>query len=74
MLFAGGGKNRIKVTELMVVGDTGCTVKLSTRTPTMLRGASAPVTVEPIVFFEPRLPRRRQGQGAGRRGRSWARC
>ena len=53
-LFAVAGKNRIKVTELMA-GDIGCTVKLKgTRTNDTLAAPSAPVTVEPIVFPEPR--------------------
>ncbi|WP_418451368.1 elongation factor G [Alistipes sp.] len=53
-LFAVAGKNRIKVTELSA-GDIGCTVKLKgTRTNDTLAAASAPVTVEPIAFPEPR--------------------
>lgn len=53
-LFAVAGKNRIKVTELSA-GDIGCTVKLKgTRTNDTLAAASAPVTIEPIVFPEPR--------------------
>ena len=53
-LFAVAGKNRIKVTDLSA-GDIGCTVKLKgTRTNDTLAAASAPVTVEPIVFPEPR--------------------
>lgn len=53
-LFAVAGRNRIKVTELMA-GDIGCTVKLKgTRTNDTLAAPSAPVTVEPIVFPEPR--------------------
>ena len=53
-LFAVAGKNRIKVTELSA-GDIGCTVKLKgTRTNDTVAAASAPVTVEPIVFPEPR--------------------
>ena len=44
-LFAVAGKNRIKVTELSA-GDIGCTVKL--------KGTRTTVTVEPIVFPEPR--------------------
>ena len=53
-LFAVAGKNRIKVTEL-AAGDIGCTVKLKgTRTNDTLSAPSAPVTVEPIVFPEPR--------------------
>ena len=53
-LFAVAGKNRIKVTELSA-GDIGCTVKLKgTRTNDTLAAAAAPVTIEPIVFPEPR--------------------
>ncbi len=53
-LFAVAGKNRIKVTELSA-GDIGCTVKLKgTRTNDTLAAVSAPVTVEPIEFPEPR--------------------
>ena len=53
-LFAVAGKNRIKVTELSA-GDIGCTVKLKgTRTNDTLSAAAAPVTIEPIVFPEPR--------------------
>ena len=53
-LFAVAGKNRIKVTSLSA-GDIGCTVKLKgTRTNDTLSAPSAPVTVEPIVFPEPR--------------------
>ena len=53
-LFAVAGKNRIKVTEL-AAGDIGCTVKLKgTRTNDTLSAPSAPVTVEPIAFPEPR--------------------
>ena len=53
-LFAVAGKNRVKVTELSA-GDIGCTVKLKgTRTNDTLAAPSAPVTVEPIVFPEPR--------------------
>ena len=53
-LFAVAGKNRIKVTEL-AAGDIGCTVKLKgTRTNDTLSAASAPVSIEPIVFPEPR--------------------
>ena len=53
-LFAVAGKNRTKVTELSA-GDIGCTVKLKgTRTNDTLSAPSAPVTVEPIVFPEPR--------------------
>lgn len=48
------GKNRIKVTEL-AAGDIGCTVKLKgTRTNDTLAAPSAPVTITPIVFPEPR--------------------
>lgn len=53
-LFAVAGKNRVKVTELSA-GDIGCTVKLKgTRTNDTLAAPGAPVTVEPIVFPEPR--------------------
>ena len=53
-LFAVAGKNRIKVTALSA-GDIGCTVKLKgTRTNDTLSAPAAPVTVEPIVFPEPR--------------------
>ena len=53
-LFAVAGKNRIKVTELSA-GDIGCTVKLKgTRTNDTLSAPSAPVSIEPIVFPEPR--------------------
>ena len=53
-LFAVAGKNRIKVSELSA-GDIGCTVKLKgTRTNDTLAAPSSPVTVEPIVFPEPR--------------------
>ena len=53
-LFAVAGKNRIKVTELSA-GDIGCTVKLKgTRTNDTLSAASAPVSIEPIFFPEPR--------------------
>lgn len=53
-LFAVAGKNRVKVTELMA-GDIGCTVKLKgTRTNDTLAAPAAPVTIEPIVFPEPR--------------------
>ncbi|HJA98838.1 MAG TPA: elongation factor G [Candidatus Alistipes avicola] len=53
-LFAVAGKNRIKVTELSA-GDIGCTVKLKgTRTNDTLSAPSAPVTIDPIVFPEPR--------------------
>ena len=53
-LFAVAGKNRIKVTQL-AAGDIGCTVKLKgTRTNDTLAATSAAVTVEPIVFPEPR--------------------
>ena len=53
-LFAVAGKNRIKVTELSA-GDIGCTVKLKgTRTNDTLSAPAAPVTLEPIVFPEPR--------------------
>ncbi|MBE5034508.1 elongation factor G [Gallalistipes aquisgranensis] len=53
-LFAVAGKNRIKVSEMMA-GDIGCTVKLKgTRTNDTLCAPSAPVTIAPIVFPEPR--------------------
>ena len=53
-LFAVAGKNRIKVGEMMA-GDIGCTVKLKgTRTNDTLCAPSAPVTIAPIVFPEPR--------------------
>ncbi len=53
-LFAVAGKNRVKVTELSA-GDIGCTVKLKgTRTNDTLAAPSAPVTIDPIVFPEPR--------------------
>ena len=53
-LFAVAGKNRVKVSDLSA-GDIGCTVKLKgTRTNDTLAAPSAPVTVEPIVFPEPR--------------------
>ena len=53
-LFAVAGKNRIKVTQLSA-GDIGCTVKLKgTRTSDTLAAPSAVVSVEPIVFPEPR--------------------
>ena len=53
-LFAVAGKNRIKVTQLSA-GDIGCTVKLKgTRTNDTLAATNAVVSVEPIVFPEPR--------------------
>ncbi len=53
-IFAVAGKNRIKVSELSA-GDIGCTVKLKgTRTNDTLAAPAAPVTLEPIVFPEPR--------------------
>lgn len=53
-LFAVAGKNRIKVSE-MYAGDIGCTVKLKgTRTNDTLAAPASVVTVEPIVFPEPR--------------------
>ena len=53
-LFAVAGKNRVKVAELSA-GDIGCTVKLKgTRTNDTLSAPSTPVTVEPIVFPDPR--------------------
>lgn len=53
-LFAVAGKNRVKVTELSA-GDIGCTVKLKgTKANDTLSAASDVVTIEPIVFPEPR--------------------
>ena len=53
-LFAVAGKNRVKVTELSA-GDIGCTVKLKgTKANDTLAAPAAPVTIEPIVFPEPR--------------------
>ncbi len=53
-LFAVAGKNRIKVTELSA-GDIGCTVKLKgTRTNDTLAAPGTPVTIDPILFPEPR--------------------
>ncbi|MFI3316519.1 MAG: elongation factor G [Rikenellaceae bacterium] len=53
-LFAVAGKNRIKVTELSA-GDIGCTIKLkATRTNDTLCAPNEIVTVDPIVFPEPR--------------------
>ncbi len=53
-LFAVAGKNRVKVTELSA-GDIGCTVKLKgTKANDTLSAASEVVTIEPIVFPEPR--------------------
>ena len=53
-LFAVAGKNRVKVSELSA-GDIGCTVKLKgTRTNDTLAAPATPVTIEPIVFPEPR--------------------
>ena len=53
-LFAVAGKNRVKVSELSA-GDIGCTVKLKgTRTNDTLAAPSTPVTIEPIVFPDPR--------------------
>ncbi len=53
-LFAVAGKNRIKVTELSA-GDIGCAIKLKgTRTNDTLCAASEIVSVDPIVFPEPR--------------------
>ncbi len=53
-IFAVAGKNRIKVTELLA-GDIGCTVKLkATRTNDTLCAPTSPITLEPIVFPEPR--------------------
>ena len=53
-LFAVAGKNRIKVTELSA-GDIGCTVKLKgTKANDTLAAPAEVVTIEPIVFPEPR--------------------
>ena len=53
-LFAVAGKNRIKVTELSA-GDIGCTVKLKgTKANDTLSAAADPISVEPILFPEPR--------------------
>ena len=53
-LFAVAGKNRVKVTELSA-GDIGCTVKLKgTKANDTLSAAADLVTIEPIVFPEPR--------------------
>ncbi|MFI3283387.1 MAG: elongation factor G [Rikenellaceae bacterium] len=53
-IFAVAGKNRIKVTELSA-GDIGCTIKLKgTKTNDTLCAASEVVTVDPIIFPEPR--------------------
>lgn len=53
-LYVVAGKNRIRVTELSA-GDIGCTVKLkATRTNDTLSAPNDAVTIEPIVFPEPR--------------------
>ncbi len=53
-LFAVAGKNRIKVTELLA-GDIGCTVKLKgTRVNDTLVGGGQMLSIDPIVFPEPR--------------------
>ncbi len=53
-LFAVAGKNRVKVNELLA-GDIGCTVKLKgTKANDTLAAPAEVVTVEPIVFPEPR--------------------
>ncbi|MFI3302505.1 MAG: elongation factor G [Rikenellaceae bacterium] len=53
-LFAVAGKNRTKISELSA-GDIGCTIKLKgTKTNDTLCSASDVVTVDPIVFPEPR--------------------
>ncbi|MBE6176922.1 MAG: elongation factor G [Alistipes sp.] len=53
-LFAVAGKNRVKVTELSA-GDIGCTVKLKgTKANDTLSAPAEVVTIEPIVFPEPR--------------------
>ncbi len=53
-LFAVAGKNRTKISELSA-GDIGCTIKLKgTKTNDTLCSASDVLTVDPIVFPEPR--------------------
>ncbi|MFI3264800.1 MAG: elongation factor G [Rikenellaceae bacterium] len=53
-LFAVAGKNRIKVTELSA-GDIGCAIKLKgTRTNDTLCSASDLISVDQIIFPEPR--------------------
>ncbi|MFI3278672.1 MAG: elongation factor G [Rikenellaceae bacterium] len=53
-IFAVAGKNRIKVTELCA-GDIGCAVKLKgTKTNDTLCTASDVLSVDPIIFPEPR--------------------
>ncbi len=53
-IFAVAGKNRVKVSELWA-GDIGCTIKLKgTRTNDTLCSAGDVLTVDPIVFPEPR--------------------
>ncbi len=53
-LFVVAGKSRTKVTEL-VAGDLGCTVKLKgTRTNDTLCAASSVLSIDPILFPEPR--------------------
>ncbi|MFI3293482.1 MAG: elongation factor G [Rikenellaceae bacterium] len=53
-LFAVAGKNRTKVSELSA-GDIGCTIKLKgTKTNDTLCSTSDVVTVDPIIFPEPR--------------------
>ncbi len=53
-IFAVAGKNRIKVTELCA-GDIGCAVKLKgTKTNDTLCAASDVLSVDPIIFPEPR--------------------
>ncbi|MFR9603022.1 MAG: EF-Tu/IF-2/RF-3 family GTPase, partial [Rikenellaceae bacterium] len=53
-LFAVAGKNRTKVSELSA-GDIGCTIKLKgTKTNDTLCSASEVVTIDPILFPEPR--------------------
>ncbi len=53
-LFVVAGKNRTKVSELSA-GDIGCTIKLKgTRTNDTLCSASDVVTIDPIIFPEPR--------------------
>ncbi len=53
-LFAVAGKNRTKVTELSA-GDIGCTIKLKgTKTNDTLCSPSDVITVDPMIFPEPR--------------------
>lgn len=58
-----------------MAGDIGCTVKLKgTRTNDTLAAPSAPVTVEPIVFPEPRYRAAVKAKEQGDEEKSWARC